>query len=120
MKQYQTNVQYASSLSSAEWVEEAPSIRRFVLPLDNFGTVQFSNASTVRNGNQMTIAQAGGQAMTMLNTRRQPIAVPSSLTSDDTGFSVNRVNTAQNAWPQGSTSISSLRPIRILISHFAR
>ncbi len=35
---YQVTKRYASSLSSAEWVEEAPSAgRQRVLPLDNFG-----------------------------------------------------------------------------------
>ncbi|MHB8621489.1 MAG: G1 family glutamic endopeptidase, partial [Chloroflexota bacterium] len=41
---------YRSSLSSAEWIEEAPSGRRGVLPLSNFGTLTFTNGSAVENG----------------------------------------------------------------------
>ena len=111
-QQYQTNVQYASSLSSAEWVEEAPSGRYLVLPLDNFGTVQFSNGFAVENGNQVSIAQAGGQPETMLNVVRQPIAVPSALTSDGTGFSVTRVSTILPLTNPSSTQVHVRLPIR--------
>ena len=46
---YDTTQTYTSSHSSAEWVEEAPSGGRGgVLPLDNFGTIQF----TVDKANQ--------------------------------------------------------------------
>ena len=52
--------QYASSRSSAEWVVEAPTARwGRLLPLDTFGWVGFSQASTVKDGERVTIAQAG-------------------------------------------------------------
>ncbi len=91
---YQKSVTYASSRSSAEWVEESPAAgRRMLLPLDNFGTVTFTGASTVEGGQQRTIAQAGGQSITMLNTAGQPLAQPSALGTDGISFSVTRTNT---------------------------
>ena len=36
--------------SSAEWIVEAPSSGYGILPLDNFGTVKFTNASATING----------------------------------------------------------------------
>ncbi|HKC90096.1 MAG TPA: G1 family glutamic endopeptidase, partial [Candidatus Limnocylindria bacterium] len=48
---YNGTVTYASSVSSAEWIEEAPTAGKGgVVVLDQFGTVQFANASTVKDG----------------------------------------------------------------------
>jgi hypothetical protein len=88
-KSYQETMQYASSRSSAEWVVEAPSGRRGrVLPLDMFGSVSFSQASTVRNGQTLSIRQAGGHPITMIGQRGQPLARPSALDVDGASFNV--------------------------------
>jgi hypothetical protein len=92
---YQKNVAYDSSLSSAEWIEEAPSMgRRGVVPLDDFGSIQFTNASAVKDGKTVTIAQAGARAITMIGAGRQPLAQPSGLGSDGASFTVDRVGSA--------------------------
>ncbi len=83
--------QYASSMSSAEWVEEAPSARRGrVLPLGDFGTITFSQASTVKGGRQATIADAGGRAITMVGVNGQPVVAPSALGADGASFSISQ------------------------------
>jgi hypothetical protein len=91
---YQTDQQYASSHSSAEWVEEAPSGGRGggVLPLDNFGTIQFTSGTTIKDGQSINIATAGGRAITMIGNNNQALAVPSSLGSDGASFSINRTD----------------------------
>jgi hypothetical protein len=91
---YDTTQQYASTHSSAEWVEEAPSGGRGggVLPLDNFGTVQFSGGSTTKNGQSMSIASAGSKAITMIGSGNQALAVPSDLGSDGASFTVARTD----------------------------
>jgi ketosteroid isomerase-like protein len=103
----QQNVQYASSHSSAEWIEEAPSSGRGILPLDNFGMIQFSNATTVKNGQSEDIAAAGAQPISLIGATQQPLAVPSSLGADGQSFSVSRTATA--ATPAG---VTTLRPRR--------
>jgi hypothetical protein len=87
---YQTNVQYASSESSAEWVMEAPSGSNGILPLDNFNSVSFTAASAVQSGQTVDISQTGAQPITMLNVNNQPLAVPSAIGSDGSSFSVAR------------------------------
>ncbi len=88
-KTYQLTVQYKSSLSSAEWVVEAPSARRGrLLPLDRFGTITFSQASAVRDGQTVTVAQAGGRAITMISRAGQALASASRLGDDGGSFSV--------------------------------
>ncbi len=89
---YQTSVTYASSESSAEWIEEAPSGSSGVLPLDQFNSVSFSAASAVQNGQAVDLAQASAQAITMLNGSDQPLAVPSAVGSDGSSFSVARTS----------------------------
>jgi hypothetical protein len=90
---YQTTQQYTSSHSSAEWVEEAPSAGRGgVLPLDNFGTVQFSDGSAVKDGHSVNISSAGAKAITMIGNNDQALAVPSALGDDGASFSVARTD----------------------------
>jgi len=97
-KAYRGVEQYSSTHSSAEWVQEAPSAGRRVLPLDNFATVAFSAGSAVKDGQSVTIGQSGAEPITMTDTRGQALATPSSLSADGASFSVSR--TAQVAVPE--------------------
>jgi hypothetical protein len=86
---YQLTVSYVSSLSSAEWVVEAPSARRGrLVPLDTFGSVTFTRASAVKDGKVVTIAEAGGRGITMISQVGQALAQPSGLGEDGGSFSV--------------------------------
>jgi peptidase A4-like protein len=89
---YNVTVQYASSNSSAEWVQEAPSVGRGLVSLDQFGTVQFSGASAVRDGKTMSVSALGGKAITMINGQGQAIAQPSTIGSDGSSFTVARTS----------------------------
>ena len=88
--------------SSAEWIAEAPSSARNILPLADFGTVNFgsdytgvpsTNYATI--GNHFapigTLAGLGGvtvYSITMVNRNGSLKAAPSGLSTDDTSFSV--------------------------------
>lgn len=88
---FQTRVNYRSSRSSAEWVAESPAVgRRLLLPLDDFGTITFTGSTTIENGQQRTIAQAGGTPITMINLRGQQLAGTSPLGADGESFTVTR------------------------------
>jgi hypothetical protein len=87
---FQQTQHYASSRSSADWVVEAPSSDRGLLPLDNFGAVVFTEGSTVRNGKTETIAQSGAEPIILINSRGQAMAVPSQLSDDGVRFGVER------------------------------
>ncbi len=101
---YQTTVAYNSSRSSAEWIEESPSGGRgTVLPLDNFGSVSFSNATTVVNGQQKTVQQANGQPITMSNNFGQVLAQSSTLGSDGASFTVSRTSAPSNVLGVGGS-----------------
>jgi hypothetical protein len=88
---YQLTEHYTSSLSSAEWIEEAPSAAGGrQMALDNFGSIDFSAASAVRDGQQVTPASAGARAITMIDRTGQSLATPSGLAADGASFTVSR------------------------------
>jgi hypothetical protein len=82
-----------AALSSAEWVAEAPSscsrFRCSVLPLANFGTVNFSGSYTTGNGHAGTISDSSwsNDQITMVTNTGTVKALPSPL-SGGTDFSV--------------------------------
>ncbi len=98
---YQTSVEYASSHSSAEWIEEMPSSASGLVPLDNFGSVSFAGGTAVMNGNTVTIAGSGAQPLSMTNGNGQILASPSSLGGDGESFTVTRTSVA--AAPSGTS-----------------
>ena len=87
---FQVTEQYTSSMSSAEWIEEAPSAGRRQAPLDNFGSINFSAGSTVKDGQTLTIAGAGAHPITMIGRTGQPLATPSSPGGDGSSFTISR------------------------------
>jgi hypothetical protein len=93
-RSYQATQRYASSLSSVEWVAEAPSSGRGrSLALDDFGTLRFDHASAVQDDQTITIAQSGAQAITMITPGGLHLAEPSDLSADGTSFTVTRTST---------------------------
>jgi hypothetical protein len=90
---YQTEAQYRSSLSSAEWIVEAPSTGRGrLIALDRFGSVSFSEASAVKDNQSVTIAEAGGRPVTMIGGAGRALAQPSALGDEGAGFTVQQSN----------------------------
>ncbi|HJU36664.1 MAG TPA: G1 family glutamic endopeptidase [Gaiellaceae bacterium] len=81
--------QGAASLSSAEWIAEAPSMCSKTcreLPLTNFGTVNFNGAST--NGSAIDDSAWSFDPLTMVTGNGTAKAVPSSLSQNGSAFSV--------------------------------
>lgn len=74
---------------SAEWIMEAPWSGG-VLPLSNFGTIPFSNATATINGHTGSISDSLWQndPITMTDSSANPKATPSSLSSGGSSFSV--------------------------------
>lgn len=92
---YITTVNYTSSESSAEWIEEMPTlaITNSFVPLDNFDSVQFTGGYAIHNGITLNISQSGAQPLTMVTSNNQILAAPSSLDSSGSVFSVSRTST---------------------------
>jgi hypothetical protein len=104
---YNITVQYSSTNSSAEWVQEAPSIGRGLVPLDDFGTVQFTGGSAVRDGSAMSLSALGAKAITMVNRQGEAVAQPSTIADDGSSFTVTRTDAIPSS---GSTGGRTRRP----------
>jgi len=89
---YQRTVRYTSSRSSAEWIQEAPSAGRGIIPLDDFGSVRFTDGSAVRDGKTQSLSALGATAVAMINRAGQAIAQPSTLGADGSSFAVTRTS----------------------------
>ena len=96
---YETTVNYTSTHSSAEWVTEAPVAGWRIAPLDNFGTITFSDASAVKDSATVNIAEAGGKPITLVDFFNNTLATPSAITPDGSGFSVTRNATPTTTQP---------------------
>jgi len=84
-----TSVSYASSHSSAEWIEEDPSYGNgSQVPFDNFSSVFFDNGSLVANGTTANIGGADSKPITLVDSNGNPLATPSILTNNGAGVSV--------------------------------
>lgn len=82
-------VSYASSLSSAEWIEEDPSFSfRKQIPFDNFHEAIFTNGAAVANGSSVNLVAGTAQPVTMVSSTGQTVAVPSVIGSDGASFTV--------------------------------
>lgn len=89
---YEKTLRYASSRSSAEWVQEAPSTSRGIVPLSDFGSVRFTAGSAVRDGVSMGLSALGATPVAMVNRAGQAIALPSTLSADGSSFVVTRTS----------------------------
>jgi hypothetical protein len=97
MKDFTTGVVFrttksksTAARSSAEWVAEAPSSFTGVLPLANFGTVNFSMASATANGHTGPINDPAwsNDEITMVTSGGTVKAQPSGLNGSGDAFSV--------------------------------
>ncbi len=99
---FSTIVSYDSSQSSAEWIEEDPSLINGQITLDNFNKVVFSDGSTIENGKKINILGSNATPVIMVNNQGQTLASVSALNNSGNGFSINRTNI------RSSNSFSSL------------
>lgn len=113
---YGTTVTYTSSLSSAEWIEEMPVLGNSFIPLDNFGSVQFSALSTIKDGTSLTPANANAQPIVMVNSLNQVLAQPSAFGSDGASFTVTRTASTST---QTISPVSRGRRVVIVVHGFA-
>lgn len=89
-RKYSTEEHYKSSLSSAEWIEEAPSTASGVMPMDKFGSVHFKNAYAERRGIRETLEQAGALPVNLIDSLGEILAQTSKLTKKGSSFAVRR------------------------------
>lgn len=78
--------------NSAEWIAEAPVLRRRILPLADFGPVEFSNTSVTVNGVTGPISNSGWENLPIVMKSRDGSirATPTFLSGRGEGFRIIR------------------------------
>jgi len=77
---FSKSVSYASSHSSAEWIEEDPSTSQGqLMTLDNFGSISFSSGTTTVGGSTVNIAGSNASPITLVSRSGRPLATPSGV-----------------------------------------
>lgn len=107
-RSYSTSVNYDSSLSSADWIEEMPVEVGGVVALDNFGQIDFSGGYTVKNGQAETIQASGAQALNMNNAQGETVATTSVIGQSGSSFAVTRTNVASTPLALSRNGVSAV------------
>ncbi len=97
---YSNTVNYASSNSSAEWIEEMPSDQVGLIPLDDFGSVSFDDATATVNGSTVTLVNSNPNAITMVAGGSSVLASPSPIGADGESFAVTRSTASSEVMPR--------------------
>jgi hypothetical protein len=99
-QQFAKTVQYHSSRSSAEWIQERPQINGALPPLAGFTPVVFTNAYAIQDGQRLPLNQMHPFTMTMLDTGSNvALAVPSIVGADNISFNVFRTSAVASIVP---------------------
>jgi len=86
---FTANLNYDSSLSTAEWIEEDPSYADGrQIPFDSFGSISMSGASVIVGGASLSMVQSGAQGVAMVDEGGRLTATPSAIGADGSSFTV--------------------------------
>lgn len=99
---FTTTVDYDSSHSSAEWIQEAPSTTSGIMALDEFGSVSFTGGTVTADGSTESIKASGASAITMANSAGEQLTTVSALSSGGDGFSVTRTDASSSSSTSGT------------------
>jgi hypothetical protein len=93
-KTYELEIPFTSSNSSAEWIQEMPSLGQAgnFIPLSDFGTVHFTGGTTTDDGQTLSIAESVAEPLSMITRSGSSLAEPTILS--DGGFAVTRSEVA--------------------------
>jgi peptidase A4-like protein len=84
-KSFSTVQSYSGPQTSAEWVEEAPTVGGRIAPLAHYSSPQTFDPGTVNGGNPGLVASDGGDMI----QQGQIVSFPSNPDSDTDGFNVS-------------------------------
>lgn len=89
---FQKNVVYVSSMLSAEWVVERPTINRVLMTLADFGQVTFTGCSATVDSTVGTVSSFPHSQIIMYGRQNTQLVSVSPLTSSGSSFTVNYVD----------------------------
>jgi peptidase A4-like protein len=93
---FSTTQTYTGPLTSAEWIEEAPSVGGRIAPLAHYSSPALFDPGTVNGGNPLLVTSDGG----VMIQKGVQVSTPSTPDSDTDGFNMAYGSTAPT--PPGS------------------
>ncbi|MGB8779234.1 MAG: G1 family glutamic endopeptidase [Candidatus Bathyarchaeia archaeon] len=89
---FQKNVFYDSSMLSAEWIVERPTINNRLATLADFGQVTFTGCTATISGTIGTVSSFPHIQVIMYNLQNTQLVSVSTLTSNGSSFTLNYVD----------------------------
>ena len=89
VQSFQKNVFYDSSMLSAEWIVERPTINNRVMTLPDFGQVTFTGCTSTISSTVGTVSSFPHIQIMMYNRQNTQLVSVSPLTSNGSSFTVN-------------------------------
>jgi hypothetical protein len=86
---FQKSAIYNSSMLSAEWIVERPTINNRLVTLADFGSITFTGCMAIIGDQSGTINSFPSVQVTMYNRQNMELVSVSSLTSMGSSFTVN-------------------------------
>jgi hypothetical protein len=86
---FKKNVVYLSSMLSAEWIVERPTVNNQLTTLANFGEVTLTGCTAIIGGEVGTVSSFHSIQVTMHNRQNTALTRVSTFTSKDSSFTVN-------------------------------
>jgi hypothetical protein len=118
-QQFEKTVNYQSSLSSADWIQERPLVDGTFSDLSGYTPVAFSGATAVQNGIRVTMAQAGAQMVNLVDmSTNTALSVPSPISTDGMSFTVYRTNASSSSSTITAPVVPAPTPIESIIPPF--
>jgi hypothetical protein len=86
---FKKSLVYDSSMLSAEWIVERPTVNNRIAALANFGQMTFTDCRATVNGKAGTIGSFPHSPIVMINRQNMELVTVSSLSSNGSSFTVN-------------------------------
>jgi hypothetical protein len=86
---FKKNVVYLSSMLSADWIVERPTVNNQLTTLANFGEITLAGCTVTIGGKVGTVSSFPTIQVTMYNRQNTELTNVSSFTSKDSSFTVN-------------------------------
>jgi hypothetical protein len=86
---FRKNVVYLSSMLSADWIVERPTVNNQLTTLANFGEVTLAGCTATIGGKVGTVSSFHSIQVTMYDRQNTELTSVSSFTSKDSSFTVN-------------------------------
>jgi hypothetical protein len=111
-------INYSSSHSSSEWIEESPLINGRPADLANYQTAIFQDAHATTPNGKVNLVGANARPIIMADSNLREISGPGNINDNGSGFEVVRLNPISYQAPEITPTITVVEPVPIFPTTF--